>query len=73
MKSFDEIINGNVNESLTDKWYKAKDHDMSTQYGLMLLDIMAKLEEIEAKITKSSEYPEIHAELAKIKKEGLYK
>lgn len=56
MKSFDDIINGKVNEQerLTDKWRGGKGWDTDEQ-GVqknirMLYDIMVKLEEIEAKI-----------------------
>lgn len=61
MKSFDDVINGNVNEGLFDKWNNivngVNQHPIAG--GLktdslyrMLLDIMAKLDEIDAKVTK---------------------
>ena len=53
MKSFDEVINGNVNEGMTDEWQ----HDLPIlkdpnfhMIGEMLVDIMKRLDEIEAKL-----------------------
>ena len=63
MKSFDDIMNGKVNEGLADKWSDivngVNQHPIAG--GLktdslyrMLLDIMAKLDEIEAKLSSKS-------------------
>jgi len=49
MKSFDDIVNDKINEGLADKW-KNKNGMSPTEdsvIGLMLIDIMEKLDEIE--------------------------
>ncbi len=48
MKSFDDIINDKVNEGLVDKWLR----NVNPNIGEMLKDIMRKLDEIDAKVTK---------------------
>jgi hypothetical protein len=49
MKSFDDVINGNLNEGLAETW---KNRDKDANLGLMLLDIMKKLDDIENKLLK---------------------
>jgi len=51
MKSFDDIMNGKVNEGLAEKWEKVSDTNSSIEV-MMLLDIMKKLDEIDAKLNQ---------------------
>ena len=58
MKSFDDVINGNVNEGLAEKWIDRfnsaergnKDIYIDANIGFMLIDIMKKLEDMEEQI-----------------------
>ena len=53
MKSFDDVINDKVNEGLVDKWRPAATNNNNPSNYLicqMLLSVMEKLDEIEAKL-----------------------
>jgi len=54
MKSFEEIINEDVNEGLHDKWKHQMDFglDVNANIGAILLDMMQKLDRIETLIEK---------------------
>ena len=55
MKSFEDIINGDVNEGLAEKWRHAANNTNNPSNYLicqMLLSAMEKLDEIDKKVTK---------------------
>ncbi len=53
MKSFDDVVSGNLNEGLYDKWEVSKsfnDDDFQKNLKYMILDIMKKIDGIDGKI-----------------------
>jgi hypothetical protein len=52
MKSFDDIMNGKVNEGLAEKWEPMGPGINPGRIPEMLIDIMKKLDEIDKKVTK---------------------